>query len=281
MKTVYVLGYQPIDIISKDYKLVDIINRIVSDPATRDNYAMLSDAIINTLHTMTFENEDKLLINSYRGRDFIPFCPTQNTILYDPPFLSSASETQKLFRDISSIIGAKTASGCYNHSANIMRTAIATHSVTPSKYYNALTLLTDLNHSDPTAINAYLNGEVPAAYEVKNKAIFYGDPIDPTFFDTLASKGVEVVSYLPYETFLRPVNDSVKYYSTSLLFEPIMSITIELKRLIRTKQATMLILNPGKMYLTNMETKYLVEQLGQVLPVYVLPGTYKGADIVV
>lgn len=281
MKTVYLLGYQPIDIISKDYKLIDLVNYTVSDEKIISNYNTLTDALLNSLKTLNLDKDDKILANSYRCRELLPFCSAQHTLIYDPPYLSSPAATASCFRELSSIIGSPMVSNCYLSTANSLRSMLAaSHSLTPSVYYNALTLLTDLNHSDVAAIENYILKSPKSPYtSLTHRAIFFGDPIDPSFFDNIAAKGVEVVSYMPYEAFIQPVGDVVKYYAENLLYEPIMSLVIELKRQIREKQVTMLILNPGVLYLTSFETKYLVEQLSSILPIYVLPGVYRGADI--
>lgn len=281
MKTVYLLGYQPIDIISKEYRLIDLVNHVVSDEAIIGKHLSLPEALLDTLKTLPLDKDDKVLTNSYRCRDLLPFCPIQHTVLYDPPYLSSAGETSKCFREISGAVGSVMPSNCYLSTANSLRSMIAgAHGLPPSVYFNALTLLSDLNHSDAASIEKYLLDAPKSPFaESKHRAIFFGDPIDPAFFDTIAAKGVEMISYLPYETFIQPVKDVVKYYSTNMLYDPIMSIAIELKRIIREKHATMLILNPGILYLTSYETKYLLEQLSPVLPIYVLPGNYKGVDI--
>lgn len=283
MKTVYLIGYQPIDIISKEYKLIDLVNYIISNAEIIDKYPSLSEALLDTLKTFPFEKDDKLFINSYRCRDLIPFCSIEHTILYDPPYLSSATETNKCFREISKVIGSPILMNCYINTANSFRSVVAgAHGLTPSVYFNALTLLTDLNHSDVASAEQYLLQAPKSSFNTfKHKAIFLGDPIDPLFFDNIASKGVQVVSYLPYEFFIQPIKDVVKYYSTNMCYDPIMSLALELKRIIREKGATMLILNPGILYLTSFEVRYLLEQFSSMLLVYVLPGVYKGADIAV
>ncbi len=281
MRTIYLLGYQPIDIISKDYRLVDLVNYTVSEDGIIGKHSTLTDALLDSLKTLNLDKDDKILTNSYRCRELLPFCPIQHTVLYDPPYLSSTRVTAECFREIASTVGSPKVSNCYLATANSLRSMISgAHGLTPSVYYNALTLLTDLNHSDAAAVEKYLLDAPKSPYATFNhRAIFFGDPIDPAFFDTITAKGVEVISYLPYEAFIQPVKDVVKYYSENPLYEPIMSLAIDLKRQIRVKQATMLILNPGALYLTPFETKYLVEQLSPVIPIYVLPGVYKGADI--
>lgn len=281
MKTVYLLGYQPIDIVSKEYKLIDLVNYVVSDETIIGRHLSLTESLLDTLKTLPLNDDDKVLTNSYRCRELLPFCSVQHTVLYDPPYLSSLTETAKCFREIARIIGSTVFSNCYFNTANSLRSMIAAaHGLLPSVYFNALTLLTDLNRSDIASMEKYLLDAPKSPFtKATHRAIFFGDPIDPAFFDTIAGKGVEVVSYLPYETFIQPVRDVVKYYSTNMLYEPIMSIAIDLKRIIREKSVTMLILNPGVLYLTSYETRYLLEQFSSILPIYVLPGNYKGVDI--
>ena len=280
--TVYVVGHQPVDIITKKLKLVDIMNVVTTRGVVTNN--MLKD-VTNYLNSLEFEMDstDFILLNSAHNIDIINGLSRQNVIVYDPGLSTDKKEVNNILRSLVVSLGSNDINRVYRDTINSVRASItAIRNVVDSDvYFNCLTLLSDLNHTDVEPLEAHIMGlQTTERPEFTSKAIFLGDVIEPAFFKDLESKGINVVRYFPYELFLKPVDDIVTAYVDNPYYQRmLLHMKTELRSAIAEYHPQYLILNPGGIYLSAIEADLLVEAFKNDLTIYKLPGTYQGANI--
>ena len=279
MTTVYTIGYQPVEIVNRAFKLVDLQNQIIDRGVPSGN---LKKEIVEYLKTFTLPDEDYLFVNTVRNRDIIPYCHFANTLVYDPPYVASDREIFKILQALHAVVGGKDTISIYANALNSVRMILTPlkESMPQRDYYNALTLLSDLNHSDIGAFEQYFSQFTTLQNPtIRKKVIFYGDPINPNYFAQLNAAGIYVSAFVPYEFFTMPCDKLDTYYFENPLFQTHLYMLVELRRLISTYSPDAVILNPGGIYLNESEADFYVYKLSQDLPVYKLPGTFNGVPI--
>ena len=289
MTTVYTVGYQPVDLINRSYKLVDIMNQVVEQGIPSNN---LTEEIVKYLKTFAAGKEDFLLVNSTATRGVIPYCKFQNTLVYDPPYVANPTEITRLLKQLSSIIGDPNTANIYLHSLNSLRALIQNYkdAIPQSFYYNALTLLTDANKSDTVSLEQHVINVAENGRRSKfdKYAIFLGDRVDPSFFDYLNSQGVYVLQFMPYDYFGIPVDTVDAFYHANPFFQSPLTTLTELKQcifgsryVIRNQEVhpSILLLNPGGIHLNQAEAEFYRSELAASITTYVLPGLYKGVTL--
>ena len=288
MSTVYVIGYQPIDLVSKKYKLVDLINKITEEGVVSNS---IYYDLISLLRKFSANDDDFLLVNSFATRSLIPYCKFKNTLVYDPPYVANQGDIFRLLRQLASIVGDANTANIYMHSLNSLRSLLTNYkeNIPQSLYYNMTCLLTDANKSDTISFESrILQFANKRNSQFDKYAVFVGDVIDPLFFDYLNSKGIYVLKFLPNDFFSLPATTVDEYYFSNTFFQSPLNMLIELKRILfgdefeldgKIIHPSILILNPGGIYLTKSEAEYYYLELGQHVTTYILPGVYKGVTL--
>lgn len=282
-KRLFTVGFQPLEIVPKDYKIVDLMNLVTDEGVKSNNLrAEVIEKMKTWLPAEMVAGQDFLLLNTVRNRDIIPYS-VGVTLLYDPPYVSSASEIKKLLGNIAAMLGDEKAR-TFNHidTINSVRATLALmkDNIPQSDYFNFLTLLTDINSSDPEAlVNQILTYRTPYDMPAKKKAIFLGDPVHPDYFRALNAQNIFVVSFMPYDFFTLTCDKLDDYYFENPLFQSHLYLLVELRRIIQQYQVDVIILNPGGIYLTDAEADFYAYSLAQDATIFKLNGSYSGQPI--
>jgi hypothetical protein len=275
--TVYVVGYQPVEIVNRNYYLVDLLHTILEK-----NPVSAKTALIEYAKTFTLLPGDFLLLNTIRNKDLIPYFQAQSPLIYDPPYVASERDIYKVLQNLNSIVGSKDSGTLYATTLNSVRATLnlTKENLTQEEYYNSLLLLSDVNQSNSATLEQFLlSKRTPYVIEVRKKIIFVGDPVDPKYFAQLNAQGIYVVAFAPYEFFTLPCDKIDNYYFDNPMFQPSLYTLVELRRLINRLTPDAIVFNPGGLYLTQEEADYFVYSLQQDLPAYKLPGTYNAPPI--
>jgi len=280
--TVYVVGYQPIETVTRKLKIVDVLNLVISKGLISNN--ILTD-VANHLSTIvaSMDDSDYILLNSAHNMNLLYGLSSPSVFVYDPSISATERELTSIVRNLLIGLGSNNTARLYRDSLNNIRSGITElkDQIPADTYFNLLTLLTDLNKSDVESLNKYILSLTKEAKKPFTKrAIYVGDVIDPEFFKNLEDSGVHVVKYYPYENFLLPVDSMVKSYFNNSYYNRILLHTkTELRTALLEYAPQMLIINPGGIYLTEMEADHLVETFKNDVTVYKLPGIYKGVSL--
>lgn len=287
---IYTVGYQPIEIIGRKQAITDIMT-LVQQPGmmTGNN---LKTAVIDFLKKQQLQPGDKYLFNTMRNKDIIPYVwenlnskdALSNLFIYDPPYAASDVEIYKLLRELNHHLGDGANARTWSDATNAAREMITNvkDNLSQSEYFNAAGLISDVNNGNPEKLIAHLGKFTqPKEMEVKQKAIFIGDPVDPRFIDYLNAKGTYIVSFLPYDLFLMPCAQVEQYYFTNALFQSPLYMLIELKQLLSQpgRCPDIIYLNPGGIYLTKEEAEFFAYKLSQDIKCEILVGNYSGQPI--
>ena len=277
---IYTIGYQPIELIDVDFTIVDIINLITSDKKAED--VNLRVDIIKFLEdNRKLFNDNYLLVNSKLNRTFLPYCVFRKSIVFDQPYVPHRYETEYLLNKIQSIIGVTetinkekllTTTGAYHNSLNTLRSQIFNNSenLSPGDYFNALMLLSDMNRCDKSGLTGYINKNAKFAFNRSKEykyVMYFGDPVNPEFFNKLLEKNYIVVNYLPYDQYLTPCDDIGEYYASNFLFQTPFFNVITLRNLINNFQTehggelNCVLINPGSVFLNREEAAYYMGAL--------------------
>ena len=283
MSKLYTIGFQPIEVVGKDYEVIDLLNVVASTPNCSGR---LKPQLISLMQ-QTVTKDNIFFANTVYNRTFIPYAYPlfKHVYLYDPPYVSSEGELTRSLRQLANIFGSEKVESPYLRKSNSLRSAIiATQdTIPPADYYNALTLLSDVNKGSPEGVIQYLNSKSSASIKPPvseaHKAIFIGDLVNPEYISYLYELGVSVLKYLPYEFCITPVDRIDEYYYNSFIFKPNWYLENELKNMIDELGITMLILNPGGIYLSQDDAEFFASRLGTRVTTYILPGTYEGSPI--
>jgi len=270
--TIYVVGYQPLEVINRNYQLVDLLHTVLEK-----NPQHAKTALIEYAKSFTLGEGDFLLLNTARNKDLIPYFQAQSPLIYDPPYVASEKDIYKVLQNLNSIVGSKDNVNLYVNAINAMRSSLnlGRDQLTQAEYFNCLLLLSDVNQSNTdTAEQFILSKKVPYEMHVRKNIIFVGDPVQPEYFAQLNSQGIYVSAFAPYEFFSNPCDRIDSYYFDNPMFQPSLYMLIELRRLISHHKPDAIVFNPGGIYLTHEEADYFTYCLQQDLPVYKLPGTY-------
>lgn len=271
--TLYVVGYQPLEIVHRNFKVVDLLHTILE----KNPSGMLKSNVIEYAKTFVPTAGDTILLNTVRNKDLIPYFQAHSPLLYDPPYVASEKDIYKILQELNSIIGSKDNVSLYVNPLNALRAALnlGKENLTQAEYYNCLMLLSDVNQSRGDLAEQFiLSKKGPYEMQVRKKVLFVGDPVQPEYFTQLNANGIYVVGFIPYEFFSLPCDRIDTYYFENPMFQPALYMLIELRRLISQHAPDAVILNPGGLYLTREEADYFTYTLQQDLPVYQLPGTY-------
>lgn len=275
--TVYVVGYQPLEIVNRNYQLVDLLHI-----AIEKNPENVKTALIEYAKTFTLLPGDFLMLNTARNKDLIPYFQAQSPLIYDPPYVASERDIYKVLQNLNGIVGSKDNGSLYASTLNSVRATInlTKENLTQEEYYNSLLLLSDVNLSNSHTVEQFLlSKKTPYEMNVRKKIIFVGDPVNPQYFSQLNAQGIYVVAFAPYEFFTLPCDKIDTYYFDNPMFQPSLYMLVELRRLIKQHNADAIVFNPGGLYLTQEEADYFVYSLQQDLPAYKLPGTYNAPPI--
>lgn len=285
-KTVYVVGYQPIHIVSKTFQVVDLLSKHL-DAGTHTR--TLLHQVADDINNLKLGSEQYILLNTAHNMELIQRCMRTNVLVYDPSLFPAEKEINYIFKALSSRFGSNQTTKCYL--ADIPKyqqlTTLAKGKVPADIYFNALTTLSDINMNDYESFSSHLNSSA-AAYKQPDevpakRAVFVGDPVHPDFFKQLEQDGVYVSAYFPYEFFITPIDHAVSecmnnpYYDRTLTF-----LYSAIMQEITGKEsfgATMVIFNPGGLYLTKAEAVVLAEKVYGTTSVYMLNGDYNATKI--
>jgi len=284
---IYTVGYQPIEIVSRTFKLLDIVNILVDKEDLQGN---VFDNVIEYVKRFKLNPEDKYFLNTKKNYNIIPYIWEQlnnenslnQIIIFDPSYVASDSEIYKILKDISNIIGPKQGYRSHIDAANAVREALTRvkDNMTQKDYFNALMLLSDLNGSSPDSFIQYLlSFKQTYQMNVSKKVIFYGDPVTPRYFEYLNSQGIFVVSFLPYEFFILPCTNPERYYFENPMYQSHLFTLVELRRLVTIYNPDAIIFNPGGLYLTLNDAKFYANGLKNDTKIIVLSGNYSGEQI--
>jgi hypothetical protein len=277
----YTLGFQPTDIISTRYKLVDIVTKATNEP----DIVELKKTVLKLLVSLQLGKEDYLLVNTVHCRDLLSFCYHRNTLLFDPGYVPQKQEVRGLFNGLAARLSDSQGNTLWNYQGalNAMRSTLMLRkdSISGAAYFNAVALLADLNSSDPKPLENYILIQPEDKKQYQSYGIFVGDVIDPEFFTGLEKQGIKISSFLPYDYFLLPVNDPVEYYTNCPHYQMPLATLVEIKRLIRSQPTpTHVFLNPQGIYLDDYTAKYYAHNLAGIgVKVYILPKQYKGVQV--
>jgi hypothetical protein len=285
--TIYTIGYQPIEIIGRDYRLVDLVNLITDKWDVTGN---VYDAVIEYVKKFQLRPEDKYFLNTKKNSQVIPyiwenlnrFDSLKQLLIYDPSYVASDAEIYKILKDLKLVIGPKQGYRSYIDAANAVKETVVRvkDNMSQKDYFNALMLLSDLNKSSVDALIQYLlSFTQPYQMNMTKKVIFFGDPVTPRYFEYLNSQGIFVVSFLPYEFFLTPCMTPEQYYFENPMYQSHLFTLIELRRLITIYMPDALILNPGGLYLTPGDAKFFAYELQNDVKIKILSGNYPGEQI--
>lgn len=285
--TIYTIGYQPIEVISRQYAITDIINLVMTKGVQTGN---LKQDVIQFLKSFRLEKGDKFLLNTVKNKDLIPYVweelnskdNLQNLLVYDPPYVSSDTEIFRTLKNLFIQLGGKPGVRTWIDSANSVRDILTRNkdNMPQKDYYNAMLLLSDINKtSADTLIQHIMKFDTPWDMRMEKKAIFFGDPVDPRYIEYLNSIGIFVVAFVPYESFTVPCQTVEQYYFDNPLYQSHLFMLIELRRLISFYFPDMIIMNPGGIYLTKDDANFFSYKLAQDVKIKMLPGTYAGEQI--
>lgn len=284
----YTVGIQPLDIVSKRYTVVDILNTVTSTP----NLFQLRPALLKAVSELKLGKDDYLLVNSRYGRGLLPYCHYAHTFIFDPSYSPQKKEVSNLFTALGHYISEENPLSNYQTSLNSARATLnlrmSNSTLLSAGLFNAMSLLTDLNGCNFGQFEKYIQN-IPADSKSYSKfAIFLGDPVDLSFFTYLESVGIKPIAFLPYAYFTQPVTDLTDFYFTSPLFQPPLATLIELRRLVSlysmdqgtVKGVTIshLIMNPRGLYLTQDEAAYYSANMPE-LEQYILPDQFSNLTL--
>lgn len=274
-KTLYTIGYQPIDLVDVDFVVKDIINIVTSNKKPEDIKSLRSEIIsfIEANKKELFDNY--CLLNSKTNTTFIPYMISRKSILFDPSYTPYSGQVSHLLGQIQKVIGVNstmnreeisTTAGALNNSLNRVRDLMSKSKVmmSPADYFNALMLLSDLHQCEVQKLQNYILGSSFMYDTTKSykHIAYFGDPVNPAFFNKLYEKGYIVDAYLPYEQYLFPADELGKYYCENFIFQnPAFKALTLRSNVLNNKNLDFVILGVGSIYLTREEAEYYTKSL--------------------
>jgi len=287
---IYIIGYQPMDIIDVRFRVIDLMSVILSTKNPEEINLRL-DIIEFLEKEKELFNENYLLVNTKTNKTFLPYTASKKTIVFDPPYIPHTSEVEHLLFNIQSLIGVKqrmnkeliaTTAGTYNNSLNGMRNLIfqTQEFLAPGDYYNCLTLLSDMNSCSKADLQSFIEKRGKFKYDKTADykfVLYFGDPVNPEFFNALFNKGYIVVKYLPYDQYLQPCTDVYEYYAGNFLFQTPLFNVVTIRNILREYAAEgvnieFCIINPGSVYLTREDAEFYMRRLSNELPFKIVKG---------
>jgi len=287
VSNIYTVGFQPIEMVPRADTVIDVMNTVMNAGVPTGN---LRKDVIEYIKTIKLQPGDKFMLNTPKNKFIIPYVweelnrndAMQNLIVYDPSYAASESEIYKILQNMRLQLRGTPEVRPYLDTVNSIRDIISRNkdNMPQKEYFNVLTLLSDANRGNAgPLIDHVMQFNKPWQVNMTKKAVFFGDPVDPRYFEYLNSQGVFVVAFLPYDAFTTPCMSVDDYYFTNPFFQSQLYTLIELRRLVQFYFADMIIMNPGGIYLDQQDTEFYSCKLSNDVKIHVLPGTYTGAQI--